>query len=78
MIGIITEKHVAIDYVTGTKTFIVVAGNGEDWIVVPKRIWRRAFIQGWRKPFEDCQIEYGPNVAIKLKTVRTYVTQQGN
>jgi hypothetical protein len=71
MIGIITEKHVCIDYETGNKTFVVVARNDgeEDWIVVSQRIWRRAFIEGWRKPFEDCQIEYGPNVSIKLKTV---------
>jgi hypothetical protein len=71
MTGIVTEKHVCIHYETQTKTYVVVARNDlqEDWIVVSERIWRRTFVEGWRKPLEDCQIEYGPNITIKLKSV---------
>jgi hypothetical protein len=86
MTGIITEKHTCIDYETGAKVFVVVArsensseyanGRGEDWIVVSERIWRRAFIEGWRVPFQDCQIEYGPNVTIKLKTVPRFLSTE--
>lgn len=78
MIGIITEKHVCIDYETGKKTFVVVACNDgeEDWIVVSQRTWRRAFIEGWWKPFEDCQITYGPNITIKLKTVPRFLSTE--